>query len=219
MVITPRSRAPGAAGTPVPPGSGCGRDLGIAIHDGGPAAGRGDARVDGGPAGPVPLKVAVLKLHPGLAVRLAGEPDLELTGVRGVGVEVPGLVVRVDLPGHDDPVRWVAGEHLAPVALAAVHAALVVAAPGTWLEHDVGKIGFPEVVPVRPPAEVTLGEQAERPLRGQWHGHRTADWRERPSGCGLLGHGCSCRSPSVAAAAAAAASWNEASACPHIWSR
>jgi hypothetical protein len=41
--------------------------------------------VDTGSAGPVPLKVAVLKLHPGLAVRLAGERDLELTGACGVG--------------------------------------------------------------------------------------------------------------------------------------
>jgi hypothetical protein len=63
-------------------------------------------------------------------------------------------------------VRGVTDEHPAPVALAAVHAALVVATPSAWLEHDVGKIGLPEMVTVRPPAVVAVGEQGERPLRG-----------------------------------------------------
>src|SRR5215510_14377692 len=76
-------------------GSGRGRDLGVALQDRGPAAVRGHARVDAGPAGPVPLEVAVLKLHPGLAVRQTGERDLDLAGVGWVRVGEPVVALRV----------------------------------------------------------------------------------------------------------------------------
>src|SRR6266516_4085215 len=138
-------------------GSGRGR-FGVALQDAGPAAGRGHAAVDPGRARAMPLEVAVLKLHAGLAVRLAGERDLDLAGVRGIGVEEPVVAVRVDLPGEHDPVRGIARRYRAPVALAAVHAALVITAADAGFEYGLGEVGGAEVVLARPPRVVTLGE-------------------------------------------------------------
>src|SRR5262249_31502514 len=142
--------------------------------------------------------------------------DLELAGMGGVRVEDPVVAVRGDLPGHHDPVRWIAGEHPAPLALAAVHAALVVPAADARLEHGLGEVGGAAVV-AGPPGVVAVGEKGERPVGGQRHGHRTADGCGRSGGCGLLGHGCgllghgcSCLSSSAVAAARTAAAWNEA---------
>jgi hypothetical protein len=64
----------------------------------------------------------VLQLYGGLRWSIRDEPDLDLAGVHRVRVVPP---FAVDLPGDDQPVRWLPLQHTTPVALAAVNAALV----------------------------------------------------------------------------------------------
>src|SRR2546421_8309287 len=69
---------------------------------------------------------------------------------------------------HENTIRC-GGSHantLPPVALAAVHAALVVAAADAGFEYGLGEVGSAEVVLVRPPRVVTLGEEGERLVGG-----------------------------------------------------
>ena len=88
---------------------------------------------------------------------VGGEPDLDLAGVLGVGVELPRAV---DLPGEHQPVRRLPGQDPAPVALGAVDAALVpapadLAAPGSLRRPRPGRCGTR-----RPPGVERAGEHA-----------------------------------------------------------
>src|SRR5262249_24562332 len=150
------------AGTLILTGSGRGCDLGVVVQNARPASGAGDAAVDSGGSRAVPVDVAVLELDPGLPVELFAEGDFELAGAGQVGVVDPRVPLGGDLPGDDDPARRVAGQHGAPLALAAVDAAFVVAAADPRLEHGLGHLGGADVV-AGPPAVVSLGEQRERP--------------------------------------------------------
>src|SRR5215475_8198221 len=79
--------------------------------------------------------------------------------------------------------RRLAGKNLAPLALAAVDAALVVPATRPRLEHGFGHLGLADVV-AWPPAVVSVGEQRECPLGRERHRHGVSDGLEK------LGAGC-----------------------------
>src|SRR5207249_10580008 len=74
----------------------------------GPCPTRRSSDLDGLPAGAVPVDVAVLQLHPGTLRGLGDEPDLDLTGVVWVGLDLP---LRADIPAEHHTVRWLVGQH------------------------------------------------------------------------------------------------------------
>src|SRR4029453_10140546 len=107
-----------------------------------------------------PLQVPVLEGDGGLVGAGGGEADLDLAGVGGVGFVLP---LAVDLPGDDQPVWWFPGQHLAPVALAAVGALFVPAAALAWFQAGGGHVGLADVVLGWPPAPEAVGEGPEPP--------------------------------------------------------
>ena len=72
--------------------------------------------------------------------------------------------MAVDLPGDDQPVRWLPGQHPPPVALAAVGALFVPAAALAWFQDGGGHVGLADVVLGRPPAIEVLGEGPKGPV-------------------------------------------------------
>src|SRR5688572_25341130 len=63
------------------------------------------------------FEVTVFQLDRRLSGLQLGEAHLDLAGVRRIGVVLP---VAVDLPGHDETVRWLPDQDTSPVAFAAV---------------------------------------------------------------------------------------------------
>src|SRR3954447_14299931 len=63
----------------------------------------------------------MLKLDPGPVRAIGDEPDLDLAGVLGVGLQLPG---RSDVPAEHHPARRVVDQDPCPPALAAVLAAV-----------------------------------------------------------------------------------------------
>src|SRR5262249_51810702 len=185
-----RAIAPAGRGPPCTRLSGSRRDRGVVFQDAWPASWAADALVNPGGARAVPADVARLKFAQSLAVALRAAVPLDLAGARGVWVGAPGVCLRGDLPRDHDAVRRVAGQDLAPLALAAVHAALVVAAACPWFEHGLGHLGRPDVV-AGPPAVESLGKQPERPVGRQRHGNRVPDRLADPSACPPGAHGSS----------------------------
>src|SRR4051794_6293705 len=74
------------------------------------------------PAGAVPIETAVLELEPCPIGALGHKPDLDLTGVVGVALDLPG---RADEPAEHHSVGRLEGEHPSPAALAPVLADVV----------------------------------------------------------------------------------------------
>src|SRR4051794_15674205 len=120
------------------------------------------------------LEVAVLDLDGGLLGPVGVESDLDLAGVRGVGVELP---VAADLPGEHHPLRGLPGQHPAPVPLAAVHAALEPPAALGGFEDHVGDLGLSDVVLPWPPGAEGAGEQGEGAVTADVHGGLALDRR------------------------------------------
>src|SRR5712691_1855019 len=162
------------------------------LENAGPAAGHRDLPSQLFGAGAEPLDVPVLKVDLGLTV-LLGEQHLDLAGVLWVGVV---LKLTVELPGHDEAGRRVVREHLAPVALRAVNAALVPAPASLGLKHGLGQVGLADVV-ADPPGVEPLGEELERLLSRDRHRHLVPHRGDR----GLV-HDYSCPSSATACCAA-----------------
>src|SRR4029453_860034 len=95
---------------------GCG--LGEQLQEARPAAATGDPITER-LAVNQPVEQPVFQLDGGLSGAVGAEADLDLAGVLGIGVVLP---LAVDLPGDDEAMWWLPGQHLAPVALAAVGA-------------------------------------------------------------------------------------------------
>src|SRR5580704_10766479 len=95
---------------------------GVAGQVEGPALVAVDAVADRLPAGAVPVQVPVLQFDPGAVRSLGHEPDLDLAGQLGVGLDLP---LRADVPAEDHAGGWLVGQDPRPPALAAVHAAVV----------------------------------------------------------------------------------------------
>src|SRR5215469_207393 len=175
------------AGTRAVRGSGGGCHRGVVLEDAGPAAWSADTAVDPGGTSAMPADVSVLELDHRAAVRLLAERGLELAGVPDVRVVHPRVAVRGDLPCDDYSVRRFAGEYRAPLALAAVDAALVVTAARARLEHGFRHLGLADVV-ARPPAVVSVSEQRERSVHRERNRHGVPDGLEHLGAGGQVGH-------------------------------
>src|SRR5512132_4515043 len=100
--------------------------LGEQLQQAGPAAATGDPVAER-LAVDQPLQMPVFEADGALVGAVGAEADLDLAGVGGVGVVLP---LAVDLPGDDQPMGRLPGQHPAPLALAAVAALFVPAAAG-----------------------------------------------------------------------------------------
>src|SRR5215469_3426095 len=186
------------AGTRAVRGLGGGCYRGVVLEDAWPAARSADTTVDSRGTSTVPADVPVLELDQRPAVRLLAECNLELARVRDVRGVYPRVAVRGDLPRDHDAVRRLTGENLAPLALTAVDAALVVPAAGPSLEHGLGHLGLADVM-ARPPAVVSVGEQRECAVHRERYGHGVPDRLVNlGAGC-LVGHVSSWCVPVLAA--------------------
>src|SRR5215831_14562287 len=116
------------------------------------------------PALGVPLEIAVFEIHSGPIRCLGGEPHIDFTCPRQVGLELP---VRADVPAEHDSVRWFVGEHPREAAFAAVDAAVVKMPANPRLEHRLSDLDREQVVLARLEVSEILREDAERAL----------DWR------------------------------------------
>src|SRR5262245_57394315 len=131
---------------------------GVAVEDAGPAAGGADALAHRLGLVAVILKAAMLELDPGQALALGDEADLNLG--QEIGIELP---LGTELPGEHEARRRLPDQHAAPVAFAAVLAALIPAAAGPRL-HDGLLLGrFGDGMAFRPPACEAGGEDIEGP--------------------------------------------------------
>src|ERR1700736_5297823 len=83
------------------------------------------------------VQEAVFQVDLGPFGSVRREPHLDLAGVLGIGVVPP---LAVDLPGDDQPVRRIPGQHPTPVALAAVHPSFV--PPSTFVRLQDGLSHF-----------------------------------------------------------------------------
>src|SRR6266511_5998208 len=109
--------------------------LGEELQEAGPAAALDGDHVVDRLAADEPVEEPVFQLDRGLPGSVGGEPHLDLAGVVGIGVVLP---LAIDLPGDDQPVRWLPGQHPAPVALAAVDASFVPPSACTRFQEGVG---------------------------------------------------------------------------------
>ena len=105
------------------------------------------------------IEVAMLDLDARAFGGLGGEPDLDLAGLVGIGLDLPA---RVDVPADHHPVGRLAGQDASPVALAAVDAAIVDLAPHARLEDPLGDVDLEQVVLARPPRPDAFGKDRER---------------------------------------------------------
>src|SRR5258706_3942163 len=113
------------------------------------------------------LDVTVLQVDLGVSLLLS-EQHLNLAGSRPIRVI---LQVRVDLPGDDETLWRLERKYGPPVTLTAVGVALVPATTLPRLEHGFGEVGLADVV-ADPPRVEALGEQGERLIWRDGHGHR-----------------------------------------------
>ena len=75
--------------------------------------------------------------------RLSDEPDLDLTGVARVSLELP---LGADVPAEDDPIGWFVREDPSPSALAPIGGAVIDMATNPRLEPALGYFGAEQVV-------------------------------------------------------------------------
>src|SRR2546425_2392751 len=122
------------------------------------------------------MEVSVLQFNPGLFRPLGSEPHLDLAGVQRVGVVPPGAV---DLPGDEEPKRWLPCQHSTPVAFAAVHPAFVPPSTLAWLLDGLGHFRLADVKLARPPRVERSRENTECLFDGRADGNRSVDRRDR----------------------------------------
>src|SRR5207248_1553167 len=120
-------------------------------------------------------------LDAGAIVALGNEPHLDLTGLGGIALDLPG---QADVPADHHPVGRLVDKHACPPTLAAVGAAVVDVAALAWLKHHLGERGPKDVVVRGPPTPDLLGEYRERALERRLDGDRLP----RAGGCVLHGH-------------------------------
>src|SRR5215469_5005438 len=123
------------------------------------------------------LEVPVLQIDLGVPVLLS-ELHLNLAGSSPIRV-IPQ--VRVDLAGDDETLWRLERKYGPPVTFTAVDVALVPATTFSLFEHGFGQVGLADVV-ADPPRVEALGEQGERLIWRDRHGHRVPHRRDgRPA--------------------------------------
>src|SRR5216684_3498566 len=118
----------------------------------------------------------MFELNPGPFRPLGTEPHLDLAGVQRVGVVLPGAV---DLPGDQEPMRWLPCQYSAPVAFAAIHPAFVPPSAVAGLEDGLSHFRIADVEFARPPRVERSREDTECLLDGRPDSGRSVDRRER----------------------------------------
>src|SRR5215212_2200556 len=114
-----------------------GEQVGVPAQVERPAALGVDALADGLPTLEVAVEVAVLKHHARPLGCLGDEPNLDLAGLVGVGLDLP---LRGDVPADHEAVRRVVGEDARPAALASVDAAVVEMTARMRLKDRLGDV-------------------------------------------------------------------------------
>src|SRR5262249_4834138 len=130
----------------------------------------------------VTLEVPVLEIDARLAVGLRREADLDLAGLRHVGLEAP--LVR-DLPRPHEPMRRLPHRDVSPRTIRPVFLFAVAAPADERLDDRFLHRRLADVMRTRPPRIETVGEDAERALDGR------VDGDALPDGChgAVCGHG------------------------------
>src|SRR5256885_16718375 len=126
-----------------------------------PAALTADALAQALPALAVAIQVPVLEHDARSLGALGDKAHLDLARPLEIRLDLP---LRTDVPAKHKPVRGLVGEHARPLALAAVHAAVVDPAARARLEDRLRDLHLEHVVLARLDAVKVLGENAEGAL-------------------------------------------------------
>src|SRR5919197_1138042 len=106
----------------------------------------GDALAQALPAISVAIEMAMCELDPRPLRGPGREAHLDFAAPRGIRLELP---LRADVPGEDEALGWLVGEHPGPLALAPVDTAVVHATAGARLQHRLGDVDLEQVVLAR----------------------------------------------------------------------
>src|SRR5216684_3135454 len=117
----------------------------------------------------------MFELNPGPFRPLGTEPHLDLAGVQRVGVVLPGAV---DLPGDQDPKRWLPCQHSSPIALAAVLPAFVPPSTLAGLQDGLSHFRLADVKLARPPRVERGREDTESLFDGRADSGGSVDRRD-----------------------------------------
>jgi hypothetical protein len=119
------------------------------------------------------IEVAVFEIDARGAVRFRGEADLDLAGLRHVGVVLP---FGIQLPGEHEPPRRLPHEDPAPVAFGPIHRLLVAAAPSLRIDDRFLQRRPADAVAAGTPRFESVGVDVNRVLGARVHVDRLADW-------------------------------------------
>src|ERR1700677_4831294 len=146
-----------------------------------------DAVADRLPAGAVPVQVPVLQFDAGAVRSFGHEPDFDLAGQFGVGLDLP---LRADVPAEDHAGGRFVGQDPGPPALAAVDGAVVDVPADAGFEDGLGDRRREQGVLGRLEVAEPLRERGEGLLRWHVDGYLFADDGGLGPGHGFSWVGC-----------------------------